>query len=1556
MVFQQDYNMNVKQIQELPIMNRNKNTLLQLFYVAVGIVFIFMAVKIFNGLKPLVDDSYSTYSTETSDPDTLLNHANTYYWWGRYRKNTLPEFDTAASWANKALQLAEARFKQDKDTVAFQQRKLQAEQIIILAKKQADICRYNIGSYLPLYMEIMGYDDDYMHEDADPADVPQVALRNALDRLVELSSPDRNQLISARTNFVLLNVNTSNPKAEEMLVQELNNKTRMYTIAPHELAKIAGKDSITVAEAIKDSVLIKNIASTFNTDELAVIDFIENDKVNGIYYYGMRFKLWTLEKGWNSRNVYTEYMIRDRVFNQVTVFIGQLLMVLLLLSLAINFIMIPVSSWLVNMKTITPYYLLLCFIIAAITQYLLVTFGLKNFLNPQPDDYFVSDMGEQWAFVYPLTFIIPVFITYLVLGKMDNFISSFRSDFENPLAIFALVAGSLLPAAFSFTYFNILRFGFGSSAYAIFTIIVLLIFFAIAISRYWSAIVHFPQKIHIAIRGITWVGLVVHFFIALSFFISLLQIYDSNTIDDWFFSSFLLPAGAIEFVRYLIVIIVNKITRKKIGQLQSISMPEGIQQLKINSNDLLVEFSLNDDATGTQVQRQFASLYVRTQRGTPTKSTVEYNLLKDLDNIDYLVIDFANSANENEDVHYLPFAKAFEERLSYTKFNDIAETARKTSNLIGKALSAITSAAGFLIDEGKTKPRNPDELSDLLMKQINKRKTILLFDHIEKIDEENIQLFESFVNLMIRIRQEKSDGKKPRQIPLLIVCGTGEFGYRDKVISILKKLRIDRIHDGVLEFEMKFEKAVDNFLSLQCMPVQAEIHLKELYKKEQRDYAPDVVVDTFDALRRNNSIQNHTIGGIDLLLLSIPDVQHLPDNRIGQHLEEAVRNHTTLKEVLIAAAYLADANAKFYLPVLAHVLKKDRIEVLHLLKEAEHFNLVYDLKRQEDFYWYAFTDRGLVADFKELENPRQEQVSQLAYEYYRGYVEFYCQHHDVDKNVHFLNEMLHSEKLSADSLLLLANRSFSVMPAFSDLAFAIHFLTANYFGNNSIARFDEALDITNKALAIYESLHKGEKKLYQQHCFELRQLKFQLLIETGKSRSENIDALYASLEADPYFPKKYDSNWITLISWKIRLCFTRFNETDKDQGIQLCQDLLGIAQLDQIMRLRIIFYQLKLVPSNLLIFSNPKFSASQVITVNNQYTQLIQELDAVMQEGNTNANPLKEIYREVLNDYAGSFLVDKILPVFDAAKDELKVLWDTLQVDSASDLFIVVKNLLAKRIQLELGHKSISVNINKGLSVFDQENLDYILHNNQLGMDKRGLCYTLNYYSRALRSIGNEEDAYRYAGLSYQFNRKVGDKTGACIAAGTAGFAASTFAKYEDAYYWFRTSFGIGWSIKHPSLFNMVIHMLYMARLIGDNRKMEEVKFYCRQIELRSVISFMEKKTISDDLAIQLLTNRQEIIEQFAEKKQLPEPYNQLGNSPNDFINTLHQIVRQNDFNYKQFMITTTLVDNSSFSFMKSKKVVVSCKDNEQTLIIHTSSIKDTEEWLIVFVEIGKSN
>jgi hypothetical protein len=1441
-----------------------------------GLLLIWMSFQLYKGVEPIVQQSFNSHPPTTVDPDSMLNHANTYYWWGRYRKNTLPEFDTAASWASKSLVLAKAKWLQDKDTASYRRRVQLANQIIKKSKEQAEICKYNIASYVPTYMEIMGYDDDYMHEDADSEDVPNIALRGALDRLTGLILPDRNLAIASRADFVLLNVQTSNPMAEEMLLQELNNNTRMYTIANHEIAGILGRDSINIQELIKDSVAMNKIATSFGTSELSVIDFKENDKVNGIYYYGMKLRVWGQAQGWKNQSTYTEYMVRDRVFNQVTVLIVKLLLVVLMLGLALNLISIAITGLNIGLKEINPFYLVLCCVIALITQYSLVTFGLKNFVNPTPDAYFVSDPGEQWAIAFPLTFILPSFVVYLVLGKMDNFIASFRSDFENPLALFSLVAGSLLPVAFSFTYFNIIRFGFDQTDYSIFTLVILIVSISIFIAIHWSRIVNFPEKIHLLVRATTWLAFVGYVFFAFQFISTLLFAFNSETLFSWLGRTFLPVAFFIELMNVLSRQYTKTIKEKasQVGDKQT--PPDGIDELQLEENSGLQQIIWQG--------KKHASLYVMARRGMLAKETVEHHL--NLDQFDCVVVDFSQQTEAGKEVHYFPFAKAFEERMAYIKFNDVAETARKTSNVLGKIISAITSAGGILIDEGKTKPRAPKEVAKMLMEKLGKKQAVLLLNHVEKIDEENMLLLEELIQLF---KNPTALGKSVQFTPLLVTCGFGEFGYKDKVIALMGRLKSEGVEKGVAEFEMKYKHAAEDFFKKQNLPIQVEQHLEQLFSKENRDYAPKIVEQSYEELIKKGLLKKASDNIDSLMLMAIDEVDRLPDINIGEGIDAAVKDNKELKELLIAAAYIADDKAKFQLPVLAHVIGMNRMELLHHLKDAEHFNLVYDLKEAVNFYWYAFTDKGLVADFKELENPRQEQVSQLANEYYRGFVEFYCPSQDIKSSIEQLHLMIGSNKISIDILMLIAKRARLVSPAFPELAFSINNFAAIEGARNGVARFDEALECANEACEIYKSLSVSEKELLSLQHVELMKLKFLLLIETGKHNTNDMNDLCVLIQKHSSENEQSAIDKQSFVLKQIRLCFTRFDNKKNDQknGEDYCAELLK-GDLSVIMRLRVLFYQIKLIPSFRLIHGKDEAWPKTAIEVNSKYKQLIVDIE---NEDLSNQD-VKELYREVLNDYAGSFLTDKMLSLFDPQNDKstdekVLQLLNALGKSTADELFAEINSLLTKRVYLEL-EESKRVG-----SAFSKAVLIELLNNPEPTIDKRGLCYTINYFSRACRLVNDENLALEMAEISVAFNKSVGDKTGACIASGTAGYACMALGRENEAFMWFRSSFGFGWSINHFSRFTMAMHMMLVARKLDNEKLIHEALFYVNQVELLATHPyFIKSSSINDEYALSLLKSSKQLEKEYKDKVsvQLGED---LGISATGFLNKSHEIIKQ---------------------------------------------------------------
>jgi hypothetical protein len=1043
----------------------------------------------------------------------------------------------------------------------------------------------------------------------------------------------------------------------------------------------------------------------------------------------------------------------------------------------------------------------------------------------------------------------------------------------------------------------------------------------------------------------------VHIFIAFIFASSLLQNYDNLSIDSWFLTSFLYPTGVIGLVNFLTREYFKRKTKNVSSDvIPAEEQPEHIHTITIEADAVIQQIPVKNEGQKNPEVKKYASLYVRSERGTQARKAVECNLLSKLTDIDLQVIDF-NVDKGTSDVHYLPFAKAFEEYLPYIKFNDVAETARKTSNIIGKALSAITSAAGILIDDGQTKPRKPEEVAELLLEKLSGKRTFLLLDHIEKIDEENIQLLEALVDAIIAKRQktEKSD-KSPKVLPLLIAFGAGEFGYRDKVLSLLGKLRREGLQEGVLDFKLIFKNASENFLAKQSLPVQVELHLKDLFVRENHDYSPDVVEEIYKALQKNQVIKKVNFEGQEMQVLSLSDLKQLPDIRKGQDLDEAVHQHTTLKDVLIAAAYLADSEAKFHLPVLTHALHTDRIPLLHLLKEAEKYNLVYDLKGKDHFYWYAFTDRGLVTDFKEIENPRQEQVSQLANEYYRGYVEFYCRMEDIDANMENLQKMLDTGELEMATLFMLAERAYKVHPAFPVLAYSILYMVVKRAGNNGVGKFAEALDFSQKAKEVYLKLNAADREKLDSKQFDLLKMEFLLMLETGMHKSPEIDSLLQTIDKHFQYGKQVDLERQQFELAKVRLHFIRFSKQDELAGPEICKSLL-LEDMEHTLKLRTIFYKLKLVPSNLLFYRKDEGWPDQAIIANDGYRNLISELEKIYSEDLS----AKDLYREVLNDYAGSFLTDKLLSVFDPKYNRLddekvKTLCNALGLNTGDAMFLKIRELLGKRIALE------QQNVVDETRNFNIDELRKLIGDNSESIDKRGLCFTLNYYARACKAVGKDEEALDFAKLSYEFNTHVGDKTGACSAAGTVGYALMCLNQNEEAFKWFRTSFGQGWSISHYSRFTMVMHMLLIADRLSDKTRKKEAEFYAWQLLQLQVLPYFKKEQAKQhDLPLRLLRNDEDLLK-IAETRTMPQPYYQLGNSPDAFCRKLNMILDSEQHSVDGFQIERKMSNGTALDEFETMGLTIHHENEKESFCVDAFRVKGCQKWYMSKIEFKLSN
>jgi hypothetical protein len=136
--------------------------------------------------------------------------------------------------------------------------------------------------------------------------------------------------------FALVHAQGESKAIHESIIQKLNAESKFYTISDHELVKILGEGA-TYNSVFNDSASLVAVSQFFGAKSIALIELINNDKVDGIHYYGMRYDVWQQGDNAIKDGVYTEYFVRNRNFNQMTLMKLPLLLMFLGLLGALGF-------------------------------------------------------------------------------------------------------------------------------------------------------------------------------------------------------------------------------------------------------------------------------------------------------------------------------------------------------------------------------------------------------------------------------------------------------------------------------------------------------------------------------------------------------------------------------------------------------------------------------------------------------------------------------------------------------------------------------------------------------------------------------------------------------------------------------------------------------------------------------------------------------------------------------------------------------------------------------------------------------------------------------------------------------------------------------------------------------------------------------------------------------------------------------------------------------------------------------------------------------------------
>ena len=237
-----------------------------------------------------IEETETYYNRKSESIASKLNHANTYYWYARTRKNTWPEFARSRELAQEVLDSLNG--SEQLPEASKNRYRLQAQTLIDLVDSIGPVCHQRLSTQIPLYTEMMGYDESYKEEDCELEEVRLQGSLKAIDQILDLKASDQNVMIKERANFGLILTHPQDPNVEELVVEKLNSETKIYTISDHELTQILGDSVIDVEAIISDTAKLATICDFFHTQKLQFIHLTVNDSLDGLMYFGLRLDIW----------------------------------------------------------------------------------------------------------------------------------------------------------------------------------------------------------------------------------------------------------------------------------------------------------------------------------------------------------------------------------------------------------------------------------------------------------------------------------------------------------------------------------------------------------------------------------------------------------------------------------------------------------------------------------------------------------------------------------------------------------------------------------------------------------------------------------------------------------------------------------------------------------------------------------------------------------------------------------------------------------------------------------------------------------------------------------------------------------------------------------------------------------------------------------------------------------------------------------------------------------------------------------------------------------------
>ncbi len=1445
------------------------------FSLALVILLSLLCIHIKNAVI-VHNDEIHPHSPDTAEESLI--HANTLYWYARSNGNTIYEFEQAESLAKQALKKLTGKT----DSFSHSLR-VKAIKIIKNAEVIKNQSALSVNNQYPYFLDFSGQ-NTLQDEDNEYDQLDRVATKKVLENLIEIPEIYSSKTIKDFPYFTILLHTSTDPELSEAAVQLLNLKSKHYTISDHEIAQILNKEVFNLNNVTKDTAAMEKICSFFNTGQIAIINIVKQDEYDGIFYYGASLKLYAPKSDKNDQIRYTEAFVKMRGYNamlgiKIPLFISYLLWLILGAEILFFF------NWF-SFERIGRKRLLLTGTISLVINIICIE-GLAYLWNPESGEFAGTDKAMVWIAGVALAYtVFPVLFGHLTVGKLDIFVKSFDSALDDRNGLLCVVFPGLSVYAVSLAYYNLLKFGIGPEMLIVPFACLYALIMALLVSHSWKRVKELPAR-----TGIPQ--------ILITYGVTILTILGVFMYPYLTFGVTNAESTIITFLIWVGVPVIFTLLSESnwiktiLAKLSDKNEEEIIIRSRVNKD--ILPFDIEKEITVSLTDHRISIIYGSKRMGKTTLTSKLIRHLHERKEFETLIyIDLGEQQKEYKyKLNYYPFVLGFGHLLPENVFNDQAEEARKSGNIIGKVISAITSAGDFLVDDSESKPAEIVKLRNLLLRKLREKKSLIVFENVHLCQGESKELLLSLLQGIMEVEaeealiEEKYKDKLNNKNPIILLTSTHGYHIKNQLEVLLESLINIRFGDKNFTLNEKLLSEEQNFPPFFCLNYKSNFlenyisHFKpgvfdkkfllEKFRKSEKDKSPGIVAELFKKLKGMNVLSFEENQRLKILKrqFEVPDITDELES-----FDLVIRNiPEDLFEVIRCCAYSALENGEFDLNAVCSILEKNKLEVLNQLKKGEEQNIIYDAKNKNN--WYRFNDLRYISVLKKQDGKEIEGISQIGKEFYFRWIQYYMNH---------FVEL--SEKFSVHREILVSISERTPLVHDIDPKFAFETLKklGDFFIKPSISLLDHAHSSYSNALRICIS----SDQITHQKDHEIAELKVNGILRTLDQKNElHTDEATKILNESAILITHNPSLQEELYYYKY-LAYSKSTSYNPDTAQSYILEIerdLNSGNHSFLFTLKLKFLQLLLTPKS-------RASVDELETMRIKFEGLLYDIES---------NPSllaenEEIYHQILNNLGGSILADELIGKLSNSENRTK----------KEAYFLESVRLLTKRVQCEFDKcklmlekdnsetgtvKTSITQITQQTEIYQElqvisptsveEALDTIHQiSTVLGqdkyrytVDKKGLSYTLNYLTRAVYHLITDNHKFTYshnenldpvliqiADLAFDFNEEVHDSQGYNMAASFRGLIQQLFQRptlaFEDFERTFVHSFGNNQFQTNMSLNNMkALLSLFPNELVEAKQKFNDYNEqntarhllrHFKELSEEDIHTLIEKNVITD--------------------------------------------------------------------------------------------------------------